>query len=66
MENNNTENMHISPSNKIYIGITKQKLQARWGKNGQGYKNNEFFCRAIQKYGCENFTLKILFEDLTK
>lgn len=66
MGNNYTVYMHISPSNKIYIGITKQKLQARWGKNGQGYKNNEFFSRAIQKYGWENFTHKILFEDLTK
>ena len=40
---------HTSPSNKVYIGITKQTLKARW-KNGKGYKNNEHFTYAIKKY----------------
>ena len=31
--------MHTSPSGKRYIGITKQALSLRWGKNGIKYKN---------------------------
>lgn len=55
---------HTSPSNKVYIGITKQTLKARW-KNGKGYKNNEHFTYAIKKYGEENFKHEILFDNLT-
>lgn len=42
--------MHISPSGKRYVGITRQRPVARW-KNGRGYINNEYFYRAIKKYG---------------
>lgn len=38
---------HTSPSNKVYIGITKLNLIKRW----QGYINNTYFFRAILKYG---------------
>lgn len=55
---------HTSPSNKVYIGITKQTLKARWN-NGYGYKNNEYFTNAIKKYGKENFKHKILYSNLT-
>ena len=34
--------MHISPSNKKYIGITCQETDRRWQK-GKGYKNNQYF-----------------------
>lgn len=50
---------------KKYIGITSQKPQYRW-KNGQGYRNNEYFFRAIEKYGWHNFTHEILYTDLSK
>ena len=65
MEEKYTLYMHISPSTKYYIGITKLDVDKRW-KNGKGYKTNKYFYRAIQKYGWENFEHIILFEDLSK
>lgn len=61
---------HISPSNKIYIGITGQGTNRRW-RNGLGYKNSKDrretpFWRAIKKYGWDNFKHEILFENLTE
>jgi group I intron endonuclease len=58
--------MHTSPNNKRYIGITSQKPERRWRKNGEGYKNHAYFWRAIQKYGWNNFKHDILYSDLTK
>lgn len=57
--------MHITPSNKRYIGITCKKTKYRWN-NGKGYKNNKHFYSAIIKYGWENIEHIILFENLTK
>lgn len=34
---------HTTPSKKVYIGITNQKPERRWGKNGRGYKDNDYF-----------------------
>ena len=52
-------------NNKIYIGITCQNPpQTRW-KNGKGYKNNEHFYNAIEKYGWNNFQHIILKQNLT-
>lgn len=56
---------HISPSGKIYVGITKQLLNRRW-QSGNGYKNNEYFYKAILKYGWDNFKHEILFTGLTR
>lgn len=56
---------HTSPSGKVYIGITKQKPERRWG-NGRNYWQNEYFFQAINKYGWENFTHEILATDLTR
>lgn len=56
---------HTSPSNKVYIGITKQKPELRWC-NGNGYKYNIHFFRAIQKYGWDNFEHEIVCDCLTK
>lgn len=50
---------------KKYIGITSQKPEQRW-RNGEGYKNNEYFYRSIQKYGWHNFSHEILYTDLSK
>ena len=33
---------HTSPSNKVYIGITKLNLIKRW-QGGKGYINNTYF-----------------------
>ena len=57
--------MHISPSNKRYIGITSQNPNHRW-RNGNGYKQNLYFYKAIQKYGWDNFQHLIVVTGLTK
>lgn len=50
---------------KRYVGITSQKPERRWG-NGCNYVDNEYFYRAIKKYGWEEFTHEILFTNLSK
>lgn len=57
---------HTSPSNKIYIGITKFDPKYRWLNNGKGYKNQTVFFNAIIKYGWINFKHEILYKDLSK
>jgi len=58
---------HINKYNdKKYIGITCQKPEHRWGKNGNGYKGQSYFWNAIQKYGWDNFEHEIIFKNLTK
>lgn len=64
-EKNYTVYMHVSPSGKRYIGITKQKPIVRW-KGGKGYKCNPYFTKAINKYGWSNFQHIILYIGLTK
>ena len=56
--------MHINKINqKKYIGITSKKPEERWGANGQGY-HNQYFSKAIAKYGWDNFDHIILCEGL--
>lgn len=51
---------------KVYIGITSQQPEKRW-KNGYGYEGNEYFYRAIQKYGWnDGFNHEIIVSGLTK
>ena len=57
--------MHTCPNKKVYIGITSLSTKERW-KNGKGYKSNNHFTNAIEKYGWENITHSILFSGLTK
>ena len=59
--------MHTNKiNNKVYIGITNQKPEVRWC-NGNGYrKDQSVFCRAIKKYGWDNFEHIIFAENLTK
>jgi group I intron endonuclease len=52
-------------NNKKYIGITSQIPENRW-RNGKGYINNEYFYRAIEKYGWHNFSHEILYTGLSK
>ena len=56
---------HISPSNKVYIGITSRVPKKRWN-NGNGYLNNDYFMKAIKKYGWDNFQHIILYNNLSK
>lgn len=57
---------HISPSGKVYVGQTCRKVWVRWLHNGNGYKKNPVFWKAIQKYGWNNFTHEVLLEGLSK
>ncbi len=57
---------HISPSGKVYIGITRRKPEYRWNK-GKGYRKDQLlFYRAIKKYGWNNFTHIILYTGLSE
>ena len=58
--------MHVNKTNqKKYIGITSQKPEDRWGPNGNKY-TAQYFSRAIEKYGWDNFDHYILCEDLAE
>lgn len=57
--------MHIAPDGRKYIGITRYSPKKRWDC-GRGYANNEYFTRAIKKYGWDNFQHIILFEGLSE
>lgn len=63
MESNYKVYIHKFPNNKVYIGITCQKVYKRW-------KNRYIGCprmyNAIKKYGWENIEHKVLFDNLTK
>lgn len=56
--------MHKCPNNKVYIGLTCQFVECRWN-NGEGYKHQKLFYRAIQKYGWDNIEHIVLAENLT-
>lgn len=55
----------LKKDNRVYIGITKQKLKKRW-QNGLGYVRSIYFYNAILKYGWDNFEHILLYENLTK
>lgn len=58
---------HICPNGKRYIGITCQKPEKRWGKNGIGYRaHNQHFYNAIVKYGWANIAHNIIASGLSK
>ena len=65
-EGNYTVYKHITPNNKIYIGITCRNPLMRWGKNGNGYKQQPYFWNAIRKYGWDNIQHVIIADGLTK
>lgn len=56
---------HISPSGRIYIGITSKEVNRRW-RYGTGYSNCILFQNAIDKYGWNNIIHEILFTNLTE
>ena len=55
---------HVSPSGKVYIGITSQgNVKIRWCR-GSSYKGCPYFFHAILKYGWDNIKHEVLFTDL--
>lgn len=48
---------HTTPSNKVYIGLTRLQVQKRWC-NGKHY--NRYFTKAIEKYGWNNIKHEII------
>lgn len=56
---------HTTPCGKVYIGITKQNPVKRW-LNGKGYQKQDYFYKAILKYGWNNIKHEILYSGLTK
>lgn len=64
--NNYTVYMHIAPNGKKYIGITYRDPTKRWGNCGYGYHKNEYFYRAITKYGWSNFAHVVLVSGISK
>ena len=55
---------HISPSGKVYIGITSRSATRRWN-NGRGYIGSVFH-KAIEKYGWDNIKHEVLYENLSR
>ena len=62
---NYTVYKHTTPSVKVYIGITGKPVLKRW-LNGRGYRRNNHFWNAIQKYGWDNIRHEILESGLTR
>lgn len=56
---------HVSPSGKVYIGITSKEINRRW-RYGTGYSNCILFQNAIDKYGWNNIKHQVLFTNLTE
>ena len=57
---------HIAPDGKIYVGITGQEPEKRWGKRGEGYYGQSFYW-AMQKYGgFDAFSHLILVDNCTE
>lgn len=65
MDNHYTVYVHISPNGLRYYGITGNSVKRRWN-NGKGYINNQYFYRAIQKYGLDSFHHEIIAEELSR
>lgn len=56
---------HVSPSHKVYIGITSKNPKYRW-RNGKGYDGCIKFHNAILKYGWDDIEHYIIASNLTK
>ena len=56
---------HTVPNGKVYIGITCcESVELRWF-GGWGYNQNYAFYEDIKKYGWDNITHEILYQDLS-
>ncbi len=57
---------HTNKKNgKVYIGMTSQRPETRWG-NGKNYWANKHFSNAINKYGWDGFEHKVLRTNMRK
>lgn len=51
--------VHTCPNGKRYVGCTTQaKPERRWGKRGEGYKD-QLFGKAVRKYGWSSITHEV-------
>lgn len=58
--------VHTNKENgKKYVGVTSLDVKERW-RNGNGYRENEYFHRAITKYGWDSFIHDVIYEGLSK
>ena len=58
--------VHVNKINgKKYFGITKNRVEERWEKNGSGYKKNSHIRSAFNKYGWDNFQHFVVIDGLT-
>ena len=55
---------HIFPNGMVYVGLTSNDPEKRWGKIGCRYKNKKFY-DDIKNYGWENIEHKIIKSNLT-
>jgi group I intron endonuclease len=58
--------MHIFPDDKVYIGMTRQKIARRWRSNGSGYIGQPQVWEAINHFGWENVQHEIIATCLTR
>ena len=56
----------LKTDGRKYIGITKNSIRKRWGKDGSKYKGCTFFLHAIQKYGWDAFEHEVLYQNFTQ
>lgn len=56
---------HVSPSGKVYVGITHTKPEYRWN-HGKGYHGDKqrLISNAIKKYGWDNISHEVIFTGL--
>lgn len=55
---------HISPSGKVYVGITGRSVEKRWYNPLNAYRSCTVFYNAIKKYGWDNIKHEILFNNI--
>lgn len=56
---------HVFPNGKVYFGYTSYKNpKQRWGKNGNGYKNQPVY-DAIKHFGWDNIKHEIIAEGIS-
>lgn len=58
--------MHIFPDDKVYIGMTRQKIVRRWRSNGSGYIGQPQVWEAINHFGWKNVQHEIIATCLTR
>lgn len=57
--------MHVFPNGKRYIGLTKQTVEARYGKQGRNYQG-QYVYQFIEQFGQDNIQHIIVKDHLTE